>query len=75
MKHLLLATAAMLTLGVGSAFADGNVVSQPPQQQRQVQTQNGVIESNGVYVSNSPRHEVWVYGAFQHPGNTQGGEN
>jgi hypothetical protein len=75
MKHVFLAAAAVLTLGVGSAFADGNVVTQPPQAPRQVQTQQGSTDSNGIYVTNTPRHEVWVYGAFETPGNPQGGEN
>jgi hypothetical protein len=76
MKHIILASAAMLTLGIGSAFADGDVASQPAQAQAPRQVQGGVIESNGVFVSSSPRHEVWVYRAFRGNGtNVQGGEN
>lgn len=76
MKNLLLAAAAVATMGIGTAFADGDVATQQlAPASRTVQTQNGSFTSNGIYVSNSPRHEVWVYGAMRGPGYTQGGDN
>jgi uncharacterized protein YdeI (BOF family) len=74
MKNLILAAAAMLALGSGVALADdgGNNNAQPPiaPQSTQQWTQN----NSGIYVANSPRHQVWVYSAMQSPAYDQGGE-
>lgn len=82
MKTMFLAAAAVLTLGAGSAFAAGNTTAQPVQpQQRTTQAQAAADPADsageygsGVYVSNSPRREVWVYGAMQTPGASDGGQ-
>ncbi len=82
MKMMFLAAAAVLTLGAGSAFAAGNTTAQPVQPQQrttQAQAPNDAADSagvygSGIYVSSAPRHEVWVYGAMQSPGYSEGGE-
>jgi hypothetical protein len=75
MKTMLLAAAAVAALGAGSAFADGDVAAQPAQVPHAAQMQDGTYTRNGIYISNSPHREVWVYGAMRGPGYTQGGDN
>lgn len=76
MKHLFLAAAAALTLSTGVALADGDVTAQPAQAPRVLQAApSGYVDGSGIYVANTPRHEVWVYGAFSHAGTAEGGEN
>lgn len=79
MKNLFLAAAAVLTLGAGTAFAADTTTAQPVQAQRTTQAANNPAQSageygSGIYVSNSPRRQVWVYGAMQGPGDSQGGQ-
>jgi hypothetical protein len=60
MKNLVLATAAVLAFGIGTAFADGNVSAQP-------------ARNSGAFASTS-RGTVWIYPAFTTTGGTQGGQ-
>lgn len=70
MKHLVLAAAALLALGVGTAFADGNVTAQPAQTRHAAWA---TAQSGQGYTSTS-RASVWVYPAFGAGDSTQGGE-
>jgi hypothetical protein len=73
MKNLLLASAAMLALGAGTAFAQTTQARPAPTSAAPQATQAAPANGNGVYVTNAPRHEVWVYPAFRVPGYSQGG--
>ncbi|MBN8925599.1 MAG: hypothetical protein BGO51_26620 [Rhodospirillales bacterium 69-11] len=77
MKQIFLAAAALATFGIGSAMADGDVrvpqIQTQPQTASPQTTAHGTVDSHGIFVSNSPRHEVWVYGAMRGPGYPQGG--
>lgn len=78
MKQILFAAAALATLGIGSAMADGDVpvpqaqVAAPPAANA---PQTGYVDSHGIFVTDSPRHTVWVYGAMRGPGYPQGGSD
>lgn len=79
MKQVLFAAVALATLGIGSAMADGDVPV--PQAQTSVPPsapavrQSGSVDSHGIFVTESPRHTVWVYGAMRGPGYPQGGSD
>lgn len=69
MKHLVLATAAVLALGTGTAFADGTTPSQPAQA-----TQPAQITQHDARVLDRASHSsVWIYPAFRN-GYAQGGD-
>lgn len=74
MKNLFLASAAMLALGTGVALADGNANGSAPPAQVQQRAEQWTQSNSGIYVANTPRHQVWVYGAMQGQGFVQGGE-
>ncbi len=68
MKNLVLATAAVLALGTGTAFADGNTTSQPAQV-----TQPAAPQHDARVLANEAHHSVWIYPAFRN-GYAQGGD-
>jgi hypothetical protein len=72
MKKTLIAAAALLTLGVGSAFADGNVNAQPPAPQV---SQSATQQASGQHrlFSASTRPHTTVYSSFGFGGG-DGGE-
>jgi hypothetical protein len=74
MKNLMIATAAIMALSAGSAFAATVAVNG---EQANVPNRSGLLtgttDGNGIYVSHDGQHEVWVYGAMRGPGYTQGG--
>ncbi len=74
MTKTLMIAAALLTLGVGSAFAgDGDVYAQPAQVNTTVLAQQASGQSR--LFPTSTRYTTSVYSLFADPGTTQGGEN
>ncbi len=74
MKKTLMIAAALLTLGVGSAFAgDGGVNAQPAQVTRAAIAQQATSHNRLFSARTAP--EVSVYSAFGQSGTSQGGEN
>jgi hypothetical protein len=73
MNKTLMIAAALLTLGVGSAFADGDVTALPAQTSGAAVSQHATAPQAQAYPSSTQNHEVWVYPTFRTHGYTQGG--
>ncbi len=72
MNKTLMIAATLLTLGAGSAFADGNVPAQPAQVERAPIAQQANGHQTTLFSTQS--HGVSVYSLFLDPVFTQGGE-
>lgn len=68
MKNLVLAGAAVLALGTGTAFADGIATKQPAQA---TQSARSTQQNTGILASQTSS-SVWVYPLFRN-GDAQGG--
>ena len=74
MNKTLMIAATLLTLGAGSAFADGNVYAQPAQVSSAPVAQQAAGERTTLFTS-SQRPTTSIYSQFRGPGYTQGGDN
>ena len=74
MNKTLMIAATLLTLGAGSAFADGDVFALPAQVDT-VQTTQQAAGQHSTFFTTSQRPTTSVYSQFRGPGYTQGGDN
>lgn len=74
MTKTLTLAAALLTLGMGAAFADGDVTAQPAQLDRAPIAQQATGPRAQAFAASQDR-TVSVYDQFSNAGSPQGGEN
>lgn len=74
MTKTLTLAAALLTLGMGAAFADGDVTAQPAQLDRAPIAQQATGLQAHTFAASQNR-AVSVYDQFGNAGTPQGGEN
>ncbi len=73
MKKTLMIAAAMMTFGVGSAFAEG-YAEVLPAQTSQVQAAQSSAKHQTLFATTTQRPTVSVYGLFGEDGGPQGGQ-
>jgi hypothetical protein len=69
MRNLMLAAAAVVAFGTGSALADGNVYAPPAQTSHATPSADHAVST----FASTTREETSVYPAFRSEGYTQGG--
>jgi hypothetical protein len=73
MSKTLILAAALLTFGMGAAFADGNVNAQPADVSHAPAVKRAATGETDAYPTTQPHRGVWVYGQFANEGFAQGG--